>query len=80
MTRHSPVGASRCSDPGEQPDVTAWRRRRLLDAGFARSVAERLAMSRSIDLHQLLELVDRGCAPALAVRILAPIDDEDRPT
>jgi hypothetical protein len=28
----------------------------------------------SFDLHALLELVDRGCAPDLAVRILAPLD------
>jgi hypothetical protein len=40
-------------------------------------VADRLAASRAIDLHALLELVDRGCPPTLAVRILAPIDDED---
>ena len=26
-----------------------------------------------MDLHALLELVDRGCPPRLAVRILAPI-------
>ena len=27
-----------------------------------------------VDLHALLELVDQGCAPELAVRIVAPLD------
>jgi hypothetical protein len=27
------------------------------------------------DLHALIELVERGCPPALAVRILGPLDD-----
>ena len=35
-----------------------------------------LAGSDRIDLHRLLELVDRGCPPHLAARILAPIDDD----
>jgi hypothetical protein len=38
-------------------------------------LARRLADDRRYDLHALLELVDRGCPPALAVRILAPIDE-----
>ena len=29
------------------------------------------------DLHALLDLVDRGCTPALAERILAPLDEAD---
>jgi hypothetical protein len=28
------------------------------------------------DLHALIELVERGCDPQLAVRILAPLDAE----
>jgi hypothetical protein len=27
-----------------------------------------------VDLHELLVLVDRGCPPPLAARILAPLD------
>jgi hypothetical protein len=27
-----------------------------------------------VDLHELLVLIDRGCPPVLAARILAPID------
>jgi hypothetical protein len=37
-----------------------------------------LARDPRTDLHALLELVDRGCRPELAARILAPLDgDED---
>jgi hypothetical protein len=32
-----------------------------------------------MDLHALLELVDRGCPPALAARILAPLEPGGRP-
>jgi hypothetical protein len=47
----------------------------LRSAGFAADVAERLAREDRVDLHELLELVDRGCPPLLAARILAPLDD-----
>jgi hypothetical protein len=54
-------------------DVIGWRRRRLLDAGFPRRLALSLAATPGIDLHALLELVDRGCPPELAARILSPV-------
>jgi hypothetical protein len=52
----------------------AWRARRLASAGFEPALATRLAADRRIDIHALLELVDRGCPPHLAARILAPDD------
>lgn len=55
--------------------IVPWRRRRLERAGFTPSLADELANDRRVDLHVLLELVDRGCAPELAARILAPLDD-----
>jgi hypothetical protein len=51
-----------------------WRRRRLVAAGFAPSVAAELAADPGVDLHELLLLLDRGCSPTLAARILAPLD------
>ena len=51
-----------------------WRTQRLLDAGFDERDASRLGYDPAYDLHALLELVDRGCPPALAIRILAPLD------
>jgi hypothetical protein len=57
------------------PEIAAWRRRQLVEAGFTQELARRLAHNGSYDLHALIELVERGCPPALAVRILAPLDD-----
>jgi hypothetical protein len=59
-----------------QQEVVSWRRTQLARAGFRLSVAARLARDPRYDLHALLELVDRGCPPALAVRILAPAGDD----
>ncbi len=50
-----------------------WRRRRLIAAGFDVQLAAELTDS-GVDLHELLVLVDRGCPPDLAARILAPLD------
>ena len=54
----------------------AWRESRLRVAGFESETASRLAREQTVDLHELLELVDRGCPPHLAARILAPLDNE----
>lgn len=59
-----------------EEQVLEWRRRRLLDAGFDRDLADTLAGDRRMDLHALLQLVERGCPPQLAARILAPADGE----
>jgi hypothetical protein len=56
------------------PDVRAWRRALLFEAGFAPELARSLAANRGYDLHALLNLVDRGCPPPLAARILAPLE------
>ena len=52
--------------------VVSWRRTQLLNRGFSLSLATTLAHDARYDLHALIELVERGCPPALAVRILAP--------
>jgi hypothetical protein len=51
-----------------------WRRRRLAAAGFEPDLAAELADEPAVDLHELLVLLDRGCPPRLAARILAPLD------
>ena len=58
----------------ERNDVTGWRQRTLIDAGVDAAVATRLATEPDVDLHALLELIDVGCPPHLAARILAPLD------
>jgi hypothetical protein len=62
---------------GVRHEVVSWRRDQLVDAGVRLSVAARLAEDARYDLHALIELVGRGCRPELAVRIVAPLDDED---
>jgi hypothetical protein len=59
--------------------VAEWRRERLLAGGFGPGLAAQLAADCAVDLHAVLELVDNGCPPALAARILAPLDDRGRP-
>jgi hypothetical protein len=56
-------------------EVARWRRERLDEAGFPVTIAERLSKDPRYDLHALIELVERGCRPDLAVRILAPLED-----
>lgn len=58
-------------------DVRTWRLCWLLDAGFEPGLAEALA-GTTVDLHALLELVDRGCPPELAARILSPLPRAER--
>ena len=61
---------------GTHQGLVRWRRQQLVDSGFPLPVAARLANDSRYDLHALIDLVERGCAPALAARILAPLDDE----
>jgi hypothetical protein len=55
-------------------DVLAWRSDVLRQAGCETALAWQLAADGGIDLHDLLTLIDRGCPPRLAARILAPLD------
>ena len=62
----------------EAARVIAWRCARLRHAGFESGLAEELSRESSVDLHALTGLVERGCPPRLAARILAPLDHERR--
>lgn len=64
------------TDPRSE-HVVAWRRRQLVAAGFPADLAGALAEESGFDLHALLQLVERGCPPALAARILAPAEGEE---
>jgi hypothetical protein len=61
--------------PAEQ-EVVRWRHDQLLAAGFLPSRATAVALDGHYDLHALIELVERGCPPSLAARILAPLEQE----
>jgi hypothetical protein len=58
------------------PDVVRWRREQLADTGFGLPLAAEVAEDTRYDLHALIELVERGCRPELAIRILAPLEAE----
>jgi hypothetical protein len=73
MTNNHLAPCSSCCTDGPPVDVITWRRCRLLESGFPQELADRLASIPAIDVHALLQLVDRGCPPELAARILTPI-------
>jgi hypothetical protein len=57
-------------------EVVRWRREQLAEKGFSLPLAARVASDARYDLHTLIELVERGCPPELAARILAPLERE----
>jgi len=57
--------------------VVNWRQLELEQCGFPRSLAARVALDERYDLQELVDLVQQGCPPALALRILSPIDGGD---
>ena len=57
-------------------EVVRWRREQLAETGFSLPLAARVANDARYDLHALIELVERGCSPELAARILAPLERE----
>ena len=56
--------------------MARWRREQLAEAGFTRSLALRVANDPNYDLHALIDLVEQGCPPELAVRILGALEQE----
>jgi hypothetical protein len=53
----------------EAAEVLAWRFDALCRSGFDLDAAAVLAANVEVDLHQAIELVGRGCPPALAAGI-----------
>jgi hypothetical protein len=56
-------------------EVVSWRRGLLIEAGFSPACAARAAGDPRFDVHALIELVERGCPPDLAARILSPLEE-----
>jgi hypothetical protein len=50
--------------------VERWRTAELMRVGFAGDDAVALASRFDVDLHEAIALVERGCPPELAFRIL----------
>jgi hypothetical protein len=68
------TGSQRGNSVAPEAEVVGWRREQLLAAAFPAGLAAELAGDWRYDLHALIELVERGCRPVLAARILAPLD------
>ncbi|HZT84556.1 MAG TPA: hypothetical protein VE984_03940 [Gaiellaceae bacterium] len=51
--------------------VERWRTAELMRVGFPGDDAVALAGRFDVDLHEAIELVQRGCPPELAIRILS---------
>jgi hypothetical protein len=80
--RHRPLPSDdRARIPLAEPGavLAAWREERLLRAGVEPDLAASIAADCAMDLHAMIELVERGCPPRLAARILAPFDHEQSP-
>jgi hypothetical protein len=50
--------------------VERWRTEELIRGGFDAESAVLLAAEPAVDLHAAIELIERGCPPDLAARIL----------
>jgi hypothetical protein len=56
--------------------VVTWRCDQLAQSGLPLSLAARLAQDPRYDLHALIDLLERGSPPELAIRILAPLEGD----
>jgi hypothetical protein len=54
----------------EAMQIELWRSEELERAGYSHRAAGRLAARHDIDLHLAVQLLERGCTPDLALRIL----------
>jgi hypothetical protein len=57
-------------------EVARWRQDQLTASGFPLALAAAIANDSRFDLHALLQLAEQGCRPDLAVRILAPLEED----
>jgi hypothetical protein len=50
--------------------VERWRTEALERVGYEHDAAAALAARHDVDLHRAIELVEHGCSPEVALRIL----------
>jgi hypothetical protein len=58
------------SDKNELEQVERWRATELERAGYPADAATRIARRHDVDLHRAIALVENGCPPELALKIL----------
>ena len=65
-----PAANVQAPESAELQRIERWRAEELERAGYAPDAAAELAARHDVDLHHAVELVERGCPPELALRIL----------
>jgi hypothetical protein len=78
MDMKAQTDRTQAETPIRDAAVVAWRKAQLIAAGCDLETSEQLARECGVDLHALIELLERGCPPGLAQRILAPLEGESR--
>ena len=51
-------------------EVEQWRFDVLVEAGYPKRLARTMSACLDVDLHDAVELLDRGCSPKTAAEIL----------
>jgi hypothetical protein len=74
---HKPIVRTQTTQDRGPNHVVIWRREQLVRSGVPLSMAARAAKDGGYDLHALIELLGHGCPPELAIRILAPLENEN---
>jgi hypothetical protein len=74
---HKPIVRTQTTKDRGADQVVTWRREQLAQSGLPLSLAARLAQDPRYDLHALIDLLERGSPPELAIRILAPLERDD---
>ena len=58
------------ADQGVSEQILDWRLEQLIEAGYGKDDALRLAVQTEVDLHRAVALLRSGCPPETALRIL----------
>jgi hypothetical protein len=64
------MSAAEITIESEHDRVVRWRAETLERAGFDPDSAASLAARPEVDLHRAIALLEQGCTPELALRIL----------
>ena len=77
LQSHKPIVRTQTTKDRGADEVVIWRREKLAQSGLPLSLAARLARDSRYDLHALIDLLEQGCPPDLATRILAPVEGDE---
>jgi hypothetical protein len=64
------VATPESTDTEELIRVLVWRFKQLCRSGFELELATTIAARMDVDLHEAIDLVEHGCPPDLAGRIV----------